>query len=96
MEPVRNYHANQMEMGHYQGMEVNSYNEAQVNAYNGMEAHPYQGNGSEDDSQKPVFHEVTNIYEEDPRSRLHRELKTRQISMIALGGALGTGLLINT
>ncbi|TVY19419.1 Dicarboxylic amino acid permease [Lachnellula arida] len=37
-----------------------------------------------------------NVYEEDMRSRLHRELKTRQIAMIALGGALGTGLLINT
>jgi amino acid transporter len=39
---------------------------------------------------------LDNVYEEDLGSRLHRGLKTRQICMIALGGALGTGLLINT
>jgi amino acid permease len=29
-------------------------------------------------------------------SDLHRELKSRHVTMIALGGALGTGLLIGT
>ncbi|KAE9373203.1 dicarboxylic amino acid permease [Stipitochalara longipes BDJ] len=50
----------------------------------------------DDTSEKPALHEETYVYNEDPRSRLHRDLKTRQIAMIALGGALGTGLLINT
>lgn len=77
-----------LEMNQYQGMDVNSYN--------GMEVHPYPGNESDEGSEKAAFHASANVYEEDPRSRLQRELKTRQISMIALGGALGTGLLINT
>jgi len=68
----------------------------EIHSYNGMEVNTFPGHGSDDGSQKPAFQTDTNIYEEDPRSRLHRDLKTRQISMIALGGALGTGLLINT
>jgi amino acid transporter len=88
MEPVHPNYTNGMEMEHYQGMEVN--------AYNGMEVNAYPGNVSDDESEKRAFHASANVYEEDPRSRLHRSLKTRQISMIALGGALGTGLLINT
>ena len=77
-----------MEMAHYQGMETNPYN--------GMEINTYGGNASDDGSEKVAFHHDTNVYDEDPRSRLRRDLKTRQIAMIALGGALGTGLLINT
>lgn len=88
MEPVHLGHSDGMEMNHYQGMEVN--------AYNGMEMNSYPGNASDDGSEKRAFHATSNVYNEDPRSRLHRDLKTRQISMIALGGALGTGLLINT
>lgn len=38
-----------------------------------------------------VDHEV-----EDPESSLHRGLKARQITMIAIGGAIGTGLIIGT
>jgi yeast amino acid transporter len=87
MENVRHDYST-MEMNQYQGMEVHSYG--------GMEINSYPGNGSDDESEKRAFHATANIYEEDPRSRLHRGLKTRQISMIALGGALGTGLLINT
>ena len=34
--------------------------------------------------------------ETDPESSLHRGLKARHISMIAIGGALGTGLIIGT
>lgn len=80
---------NGMEMAQYQGMEASPYM--------GMEVSQYLGaNGSDDDSEKAAFCQSTNVYEDDPRSRLHRDLKTRQIAMIALGGALGTGLLINT
>jgi amino acid transporter len=35
-------------------------------------------------------------YEEDTNHHLHRGLKSRQISMIAIGGAIGTGLIIGT
>lgn len=34
--------------------------------------------------------------EDDPNHHLHRGLKSRQISMIAIGGAIGTGLIIGT
>lgn len=34
--------------------------------------------------------------ETDPDSMLHRGLKARHISMIAIGGALGTGLIVGT
>ncbi|RDL38531.1 Uncharacterized protein BP5553_02871 [Venustampulla echinocandica] len=73
--------------------------------YMGMEVHEYQGGNHsagndrvfpEDTSEKLPFASMGRVYEEDKRSHLRRELKTRQISMIALGGALGTGLLINT
>lgn len=33
---------------------------------------------------------------DDPSTRLHRGLRARQVTMIALGGALGSGLLIGT
>jgi amino acid permease len=88
MEPDRNYNSRNIEMGHYQGIEF--YNGVEVNLFPGI-ASP-----SEDGSQKQPLQTISNIYEEDHRSRLHRDLKTRQVSMIALGGALGTGLLINT
>ena len=35
-------------------------------------------------------------HEVDPRTSLHRGLKARHITMIALGGAIGTGLIIGT
>lgn len=73
-----------MEMAEYHGIEVND-------DYHGMEVHAYPG--ADDGSEK---HEGVNIYDENPNSRLRRDLKTRQIAMIALGGALGTGLLIQT
>ena len=90
-----------LEMSHYDGMEVHQYPEQthqrpQNSDYHGMEVHNYPGNDMDDTSEKPALHEETYVYNEDPHSRLHRDLKTRQIAMIALGGALGTGLLINT
>ena len=87
-----------LEMNHYQIHEQhgnNGYQGMEANQYQGMETHEYPG-AEDDTSEKPALHERTNVYDEDPRSRLHRDLKTRQITMIALGGALGTGLLINT
>jgi yeast amino acid transporter len=35
-------------------------------------------------------------FEEDIHHHLHRGLKARQITMIAIGGAIGTGLIIGT
>ena len=32
----------------------------------------------------------------DPKTALHRGLKARQVTMIAIGGAIGTGLIIGT
>lgn len=34
--------------------------------------------------------------DDDPNHHLHRGLKSRQITMIAIGGAIGTGLIIGT
>lgn len=34
--------------------------------------------------------------DEDPQHSLHRNLGSRQITMIAIGGAIGTGLIIGT
>lgn len=48
------------------------------------------------------FHQTTcddeNIrgLETSPETALHRGLKARHVSMIAIGGALGTGLLVNS
>lgn len=80
----------------YGGMAVNEYGGMAVNEYRGGRGTPRSSAFSDDASGKAAFHAGGQIYEEDIRSRLHRDLKTRQISMIALGGALGTGLLINT
>jgi amino acid transporter len=35
-------------------------------------------------------------FEEDSHHHLHRGLKARQITMIAIGGAIGTDLIIGT
>lgn len=61
------------------------------------------GNSSEP-SQEPikseygvVTHEDVHVPEAvDERTALHRGLKARHVAMIAIGGALGTGLLIGT
>ncbi|CZT00364.1 related to aromatic amino acid transport protein aroP [Rhynchosporium agropyri] len=88
MVQPNNAYDNGIEMAHYQGMETNPYS--------GIEINSYGGNMSDDGFEKLALHQTANVYDEDPRSSLRRDLKTRQISMIALGGALGTGLLINT
>jgi amino acid transporter len=35
-------------------------------------------------------------YRDDIHHHLHRGLKSRQVAMIAIGGAIGTGLIIGT
>ncbi|TEY71385.1 hypothetical protein BOTCAL_0094g00290 [Botryotinia calthae] len=48
----------------------------------------------------PIEHEREGIHgvseDNDPSHHLHRGLKSRQITMIAIGGAIGTGLIIGT
>ncbi|CZR54149.1 related to aromatic amino acid transport protein aroP [Phialocephala subalpina] len=89
VQPTQRYDEG-LEMAQYQGIQVSP------DEYGGMEVHQYPGPASDGGSEKHAFHENVNIYDEDPNSRLRRDLKTRQIAMIALGGALGTGLLIQT
>ncbi|KAM4057547.1 amino acid permease [Hirsutella rhossiliensis] len=50
------------------------------------------------DSFQQTAYENENIQglETSPETALHRGLKARHISMIAIGGALGTGLLVNS
>jgi amino acid transporter len=88
MERVPNRYDDGLELHPYQGMEVHEYE--------GMTANRYPGGSSEEKEPLDAAIPLDNVYEEDLGSRLHRGLKTRQICMIALGGALGTGLLINT
>lgn len=81
----------------YNDLEMEQYGGMEVNEYHGMEVNSYPGPGSDDGaSEKGPFHAQIQTYDEEARSGLRRDLKTRQIAMIALGGALGTGLLINT
>lgn len=39
---------------------------------------------------------VADLDDDDGGHHLHRGLKARQITMIAIGGAIGTGLIIGT
>lgn len=38
----------------------------------------------------------SSAFDEDEHHHLHRGLKSRQVAMIAIGGAVGTGLIIGT
>lgn len=55
---------------------------------------------SAEKSSYPIEHERAGIQDvgedNDPNHNLHRGLKSRQITMIAIGGAIGTGLIIGT
>ena len=86
MEPVHLHYNDGMEMHEYGGMEINQYQGMEANQYQSIEANQYVGNVSDEESEKRAFRASANVYEEDPRSRLHRDLKTRQLAMIALGG----------
>jgi amino acid transporter len=94
MERVPNRYDDGLELHPYQGMEVHEYEGMNANRY--PDANRYPGASSEEKEPLDAAIPLDNVYEEDLGSRLHRGLKTRQICMIALGGALGTGLLINT
>jgi amino acid transporter len=56
---------------------------------------------SEDSPERKAYSPDVNIaspgqFEDDSHHHLHRGLKARQITMIAIGGAIGTGLIIGT
>ena len=44
----------------------------------------------------PNINDRGSIVLEDDHHHLHRGLKGRQVAMIAIGGAIGTGLIIGT
>lgn len=52
------------------------------------------------DNQKPSDYDLENVHirglETSAETSLHRGLKARHITMIAIGGAIGTGLIIGT
>lgn len=48
------------------------------------------------DARDVARHGDVDTIEEDENHHLHRGLKSRQVSMIAIGGAIGTGLVIGT
>jgi amino acid transporter len=52
--------------------------------------------GSTLEEDKEAGYDATSYEREDQTDTLHRGLKARQISMIALGGAIGTGLIIGS
>ncbi|PTB68545.1 hypothetical protein BBK36DRAFT_1156805 [Trichoderma citrinoviride] len=62
------------------------------------QASPVYGQDPEKNSTRAGNYEHVHIHglETSPDTSLHRGLKARQISMIAIGGALGTGLIIGT
>ncbi|TQV95298.1 dicarboxylic amino acid permease [Cordyceps javanica] len=59
--------------------------------YGGDVGHNEKTMGPDDSGQQRI-----RGLETDPDSMLHRGLKARHISMIAIGGALGTGLIVGT
>ena len=59
-----------------------------------LHPNPYQDNSSNEE--KGYVHDPTLVEDNDPGHSLHRGLKSRQVAMIAIGGAIGTGLIIGT
>ncbi|KAL9100081.1 MAG: hypothetical protein Q9163_004505 [Psora crenata] len=55
------------------------------------EKQEFGGRSSDESKARPIFDDMR-----DPHTRLHRGLKARQVTMIAIGGAIGTGLIIGT
>jgi amino acid permease len=90
-----------MEMEAYSGLEVVGL---EVVDHSGKRKTQYIEQGLEvvgcqeyDDEHEKLTNGVDGaVYNADFRSELKRDLKTRQLAMIALGGALGTGLIVNT
>lgn len=62
----------------------------------------YKLDNSSEGSRERKFHSpdvniaATHDIQEDENHHLHRGLSARQITMIAIGGAIGTGLIIGT
>ncbi|PQE12818.1 dicarboxylic amino acid permease protein [Rutstroemia sp. NJR-2017a BBW] len=85
-----------MEMEAYSGLEVVDHSNKRKTQYieQGLEV---VGCQEYDDEHEKLTNGVNGaVYNADFRSELKRDLKTRQLAMIALGGALGTGLIVNT
>lgn len=68
----------------------------------GIYARPGKGDGNNSDPEKASIRhnqyegvEIRGL-ETDPETMLHKGLKARHITMIAIGGALGTGLIVGT
>jgi amino acid transporter len=45
---------------------------------------------------QPQYYDDSKVEVHDEPTQLKRELKARHISMIAIGGAIGTGLIVGT
>lgn len=45
---------------------------------------------------QPSYYDDSKVEETNEPTQLKRELKARHISMIAIGGAIGTGLIVGT
>ncbi|PWY99665.1 putative DIP5-glutamate and aspartate permease [Testicularia cyperi] len=80
-----------------------SYNQNEISAAQAHYENPYSNDKSPSDEIKGYGQDVasnnSNSLKETAQpqqQQLHRALKGRQISMIAIGGALGTGLIIGT
>jgi amino acid transporter len=65
---------------------------AAINRYEQSSSDSLEGKGY----QPEVNIANTENFNEDDHHHLHRGLKARQITMIAIGGAIGTGLIIGT
>ncbi|OAA33460.1 dicarboxylic amino acid permease [Moelleriella libera RCEF 2490] len=68
----------------------------------GIHARPSKGEATSSDAEKGSFknghyegYEIRGL-ETSPETMLHKGLKARHITMIAIGGALGTGLIVGT
>ena len=60
-----------------------------------QEYHEKHGDLPVENSEADGYHDHGH-YQDDAKHNLHRGLKSRQITMIAIGGAIGTGLIIGT
>lgn len=71
-------------------MVSNPFNHSGGESNEKVDEHIRVGNADSDDMARGV------VPDEDSHNHLHRGLKARQITMIAIGGAIGTGLIIGT
>jgi len=60
----------------------------------GSSSHEKKGYAEEPQEYPTEIHNGEDL--EDEEHSLHRGLKARQITMIAIGGAIGTGLIVGT